>query len=348
MSKILIVPIAGESKRYPNNRPKWLLTHPKGNLMLIESIMGCLPKKFNKIIIVGLKKHEAKYRCFNSIKEELKKINENIIIHLLDEPTKNQPETIMTALRGLNIKSDSIFIKDCDNYFKINKIPAFNGVCVGNILEYPNIQVNNKSYVCLGKSKEIVNIVEKHVISNYFCCGGYFFSSAKSFIDGYNDIKNEENIYISHIIYKRILEKENYFTFPVKNYLDWGTEEDWIKYTQNFKTIFVDIDGCLVKSSAEFFDPRWGTTEGLERNVKHLNALYNTGKVQIILTTSRKTSYRQITEDQLKKIGFKYDTLIMDLYHAKRYLINDYSKSFPTAIAINLKRDAENLENFLK
>lgn len=34
----LVVPAAGESSRYPNIRPKWLLTMPDGKLMIEKSL----------------------------------------------------------------------------------------------------------------------------------------------------------------------------------------------------------------------------------------------------------------------------------------------------------------------
>ena len=37
----LIIPCAGRSSRYPNLRPKWLLTHPDGDLML-EKVVDAL------------------------------------------------------------------------------------------------------------------------------------------------------------------------------------------------------------------------------------------------------------------------------------------------------------------
>lgn len=36
----LIIPAAGKSSRFPGVRPKWMLVHPNGNLMLIEAIRG--------------------------------------------------------------------------------------------------------------------------------------------------------------------------------------------------------------------------------------------------------------------------------------------------------------------
>ena len=37
-NKTLLIPAAGKSSRFPNMKPKWLLTHPSGELM-IEKVL---------------------------------------------------------------------------------------------------------------------------------------------------------------------------------------------------------------------------------------------------------------------------------------------------------------------
>ena len=68
---ILIIPAAGKSSRFPGIRPKWMLTHPNGNLMIVESISGLELNKYSQIIITILEEHEKQYAeiCF---KKEIK------------------------------------------------------------------------------------------------------------------------------------------------------------------------------------------------------------------------------------------------------------------------------------
>ena len=51
----------------------------------------------------------------------------------------------------------------------------------------------------------------------------------------------------------------------------------------------------------------------------------------------------------LKKIGFDNFQLITGLLNTKRILINDYNDAnpYPRAIAINIKRNHDNLKDFL-
>ena len=55
--KILILPVAGKSARYPGMRPKWLLTMPNGKLMIEQSVSKIDCEKFDKVYVVALKEH---------------------------------------------------------------------------------------------------------------------------------------------------------------------------------------------------------------------------------------------------------------------------------------------------
>ena len=54
----IIVPCEGKSKRFPEMRPKWMLNHPDGDLMVTKAIKG-LNAKPEDIIITILKEHEG-------------------------------------------------------------------------------------------------------------------------------------------------------------------------------------------------------------------------------------------------------------------------------------------------
>ena len=74
--KNLLIPIAGKSTRFPNTRPKWMLTHPKsGYFMGIESIRGINLDFFDKIYFIGLKEHSDKFEYEKGFRYELSKLN---------------------------------------------------------------------------------------------------------------------------------------------------------------------------------------------------------------------------------------------------------------------------------
>lgn len=346
----LILPVAGKSSRFPGVKPKWLLTHPNGNLMIIEAIKGLELDEFEKIHLVTIKEHVEKYDFISGIQKQFDNINQldklNIVI--LDNQTNNQPETVVNAIKQANIKGQ-IYIKDSDNYF-IEKITKGNFVSTFDLNDMDLVHAKNKSYVITNDQNIITNIVEKKVVSSMFNVGGYGFKSAEEFVKYYELLKNNTDLYISHIIYKMLLAGVNFIQSNVNDYLDWGTIKEWNMYKSQYVTLFVDIDGTLVENSGEYFEPLWGTTDKIKENVEIINKLYNSGKVNIILTTSRKIKYKTITENQLLNENVKYHQIIYGLYHGKRIVINDYAPTNPykSCDAINLKRNSSDLKEMLE
>ena len=345
----LILPCAGKSTRFKNTRPKWSLTHPYGEPMLIQGIKGLKLEKYDKIIPIFLKDHLDTFGLREGIIESFNKLNINYEILELDNPTNSQSETVVKAIEAFNIQGE-ILIKDCDDYFKSDYTEG-NTVCVCSLHDVDKIIAKNKSYVEINSNNSIETIVEKSVISDLFCCGGYNFSDAQEFIKTYyklSKLDNKGELYISHIIYQQLLEGKKFQITQVSNYEDWGTLKDWNEYLNTYKTLFIDLDGVLVKNSGEYFGPKWGTTDPLENNVKYINGLYDTGRVRVIITTSRKSSYKKETLKQLDKLNIKYHDIMFDLLHCKRFLINDFAPTniFPTSNGINIPRNNDNLKEY--
>lgn len=347
---ILIVPMAGKSSRFPNMKPKWMLTHPSGRFMVIESIRGLNLIDFKKIIFVCLKEHEDLHGFTKGFKEELDGLNllDKSEILYLDQTTKHQSETVAKAIEAYNIK-ESIFVKDSDNYFTI-EYTGNNTVCYSDLNSCGLIKPKNKSYISVDEHGLINNIVEKQVISSSFCVGGYGFESAKEFMVYLNKIESEQEVYLSNVIFEMILDDKRFSSTAVNSYKDWGTLEDWDRFKRSYAALFLDIDGTLVKNSSAHFPPYIGNTPALDENIDIIKKLYASGKFQVILTTSRPEKYRQETIDQMSREQIPFDHLIMGLYHAKRIIINDYSKSNPykSCDAINLKRDSNDLKEILR
>lgn len=345
----LILPVAGHSTRFPGVKPKWLLTHPNGNLMVTEAIKGLNLNAFSDIYIVCTKTHFDEYKLHDPLMQQFETLNCKNKPHIiaLENQTKSQPETVYQGIQKANIKGQ-IYIKDSDNYF-IENCTGGNFISTYDLNDMDLTYAKSKSYVSINEQNMITNIVEKRVISSIFNVGGYGFESSNDFCLHYEKLAHEDNLYISHIIYDMMLCGHIFLNSKVKNYLDWGTLTEWNLYKREFATLFIDIDGTLVKNSGQFFTPKWGETNKISENVEMLNSLYETGKVYIILTTSRTPNYKEITELQLQREGIKYHQIIYGLYHAKRIIINDYANSNPykSCDSINLKRDSNELKNML-
>ena len=111
----LIVSIAGQSTRFPNTRPKALLTHPSGRMMLIEGLMGLELKKYKEVLVLVLQSQIDSYNpnIFGAFME----IGIPVKVYVLKQPTQSLAEAVYNCITDENI-TGSITIKDCDNYFQ--------------------------------------------------------------------------------------------------------------------------------------------------------------------------------------------------------------------------------------
>ena len=350
MHKNLLVPMAGKSSRFPGVRPKWMLTHPTGRFMVIKALDGLDLGYFDFIYFIFLKEHEEEYHFLKGFKSELEA--EGLLAKsrfvFLENETQNQPETVYEAIVKNDINGQ-IFIKDSDNYFKTSVFEG-NAVYVNDLNSCGLVNPSNKSYILKNEDNLVTNIIEKKVISPFFCVGGYSFESHSLFIEKYLKLSGEKNLFISNIIFDCLLDNIQFQSKTVTDYRDWGTLKDWNDYKKTYATIFIDLDGTLVYNSASHFPPYYGDTSGIFENIQILKDLKSKGKIQIIITTSRAEQYREVTIKQLFDLGIEYDHLIMGLFHSKRIIINDYANSnpFKSCDSINLKRDSKELNEILK
>jgi len=351
--KTLIITAAGLSTRFEGLKPKWMLTHPKGDWMLVEALRGINFNGVDRVCFGFLKEHVDKYNCYDAINmcvEQLR-IKYKTDILYLEKETKNQPETVYEVIKQLNIEGQ-VIIKEVDNYFKCN-IKDGNYMCYYDLNNTTKINPSNKSYITI-KNDIITDIVEKKVVSSTFGCGSYSFAHANEYCKYFEDLSNwdkyHNSLFLSDIIKKMIDCGIEFKPYEVKDYIDWGTKEDWFSYVRKYKTLFIDLDGTLVTSSGKHTPPYWGETKAIKENVDFVNKLYNTGKVYIIITSARDKETKEITLQQLKREDIKYHDIILGLPHSNRTVINDFGTSspYPTCDAVNIVRDSNELERFLK
>jgi bifunctional N-acetylglucosamine-1-phosphate-uridyltransferase/glucosamine-1-phosphate-acetyltransferase GlmU-like protein len=228
--RTLIIPCAGQSSRFTTKLPKWLLDHPSGKTMVYESIQGLPLDSFDEVIIVALKKHlteELTTRIYKEFSEY------KFTLLPLDEDTESASDTISKCVETLDIMG-SIFIKDSDDYFKVDKVEP-NEICTYSLNDCKNITPGNKSYIKMNEHGEVLTIVEKNVISSDFCCGLYSFEDAKEFVKTYKSIQQEGEVYVSHVIFQMLLNSHRFHNRSTEDYIDWGTQEDWDKFLKEYK-----------------------------------------------------------------------------------------------------------------
>lgn len=346
----LILPIAGSSSRFPDMRPKWMLTHPRGRMMITEAVSKLSLDRFDGVTVVGLETHEREHRFEHALRQEFSQLDgmPPVNVILLDSPTRSQPETVARGLIASGVKGP-FYVKDSDNRFRDTPAPENSVTCL-DLHSMSMVNASNKSYVAADEHGVIVNIVEKRIISSHFCVGGYGFLSAEDYLHQWELLKDQSNLYISHIVFGLMLAGSQFRMRIASDYDDWGTLSDWNKYKAQYSTLFVDLDGTLVYNSSQHGEPRWGETAAIEGNVAAINALYNSGKVQIILTTSRTEEYRAATERQLDRIELRHHQILFGLLHGRRVVVNDYAATNPykSCEAINLKRNSGDLREMLE
>lgn len=106
------------------------------------------------------------------------------------------------------------------------------------------------------------------------------------------------------------------------------------------KTIFLDIDGCILKHHGGLTTIATEHPELLPGVLEKFDDWDKEGH-RIILTTGRKESMRKMTEIQLRDLGIFYDTLVMGCNRGERVVINDFkpNSTAPTARAVCIERN---------
>jgi hypothetical protein len=211
------------------------------------------------------------------------------------------------------------------------------------------VEAKSKSYVTFDKLKKIQNIVEKKVISDFFCCGAYSFKSSLDFLKYAKKLLLESNdVYISHVILEMILNNHIFRSKEVTDYIDWGTVREFRNWQRKHITLFCDFDGCLVINGSKFGKKGY-ETEPLEENLKTISKILKTGFAELIITTSRPNEQKKNIKNILKKFKINPKYILTNLLHSKRALINDFSETnpFPSSISINLERDSNKLSSVL-
>ena len=340
----LIIPCAGRSNRFPNMKPKWMLTHPDGSLMIEKSLSGLNLEIFDRIIITIVKPHDEEYEAKLVLSQVFK--NAKVEVCLLDDFTKSASETVFSTLEKMKVRG-SFIAKDSDNYVSIDIPRNIDNFIVGcDLHKNPHIaNIPGKSFIVANSQGIIQDIIEKHVISNIICVGVYAFEDAELFKNGYLELMSKNlpgEMFISHVISYLLSTKKHIFTAKEANgYADWGTIKEWSEIQKDFRTYFVDVDGILLKNCGKYGSINWyNNEETIPENIDVIKNLQAKGG-QIVITTSRGEEFRVALENLLSRYGITPYAILMGLHHSSRMLINDFAPTnpYPSATAISLPRN---------
>ena len=352
----IIIPMAGAGSRFYRNgikTPKPLIK--VNGKTLIEHSVESLGIE-GRYIFITRKYEDPKDN--KNLTDILKKLCPDCIEIQIDKITSGCSETCLYAKEYIS-NDEGLIITNCDQLMNWDS-KAF--------IE----MINNNKYdgsVVLFKSKDpknsfaeisgdyISNIIEKNPISDNALVGIHYWKK------GYDFVQSSENLlrnfrvsglpecYISETYNYLIKKKKKILPFFIsKNaYIPLGTPEDIsiyvgkLKefYTDKPKTIFCDIDGTIIKHCHKFSDLHKIHPEVLS-GVNSKFDEWDSKGYSIILTTARKESAREMTEQHLKSLGLCWDQLVMGVSSGVRFIINDKLKDDDKdrAIAINLTTDS--------
>jgi len=351
----LVVPAAGLSTRYGLTRPKFLLQHPFGKTMLTNAIVGLgdlteMGIKAVHIITLSDFFQDISVAKLNDEISEL--IGLPVIIDMLDKPTTSMVETLCIGLS--KFESDGSFIvKDCDNKISFNEelMPnSGNAITFIDLAHYPNVVASNKSFLKFSYGGILENIVEKKIISSLVNVGCVRFESLSDFLSAAKSINSYGEIYVSDVVRVMLAEGAIFSGVQASEFEDWGTLTEWRSFTNSFKTYFIDIDGIVVSNENPLsISGGWSRFKPIQQNIDALLEIQSFQRSKMIFTTARSEDFRLEVQQELEGVGFVEFELLMGLPHAGRVLINDFAPTnpYPSATAINLPRDTNNLREYL-
>ena len=334
----IVIPIGGIGQRF---RDEGYL-YPKP----LINVLG-KPMIYRVIENLNTTKEDTIYITYNN---QLKDYNfedlinfwfpdKNIKFVVLDHLTRGTSETILNCLNEIpNKELDKEFlILDCDTFYKEDIVTAYKKSSNKNLIFYFKDSTPDPifSYIKLD-GKKVVSIREKEKISNNANSGAYGFSSGNLLKKYINQILSlDEELYISHVYYKMLSDKQPINSHQVADFHCVGTPLQLQVYCNNNKDkskplrICFDFDNTLVSYPAVKGD--YSTVKPITKNIKFLRLLKDLGHTIIIYTARKMRTHggnvgkvvadiSQVTLDTLNKFNIPYDEIYFGKPYANFYI----------------------------
>jgi hypothetical protein len=343
----MLLPCAGRSPA--GKRPKWLLTTPEGELMVRRAASTLPPHLAARAVVAMCAEDDARYSAAEAVRRAFAATpGLDVDIVVLDGATQGPAETVQLMIERAGVRGP-IAIKDSDSLFDALPAPQGSFVAVCDLRDNPGIAgISGKSFIRLNEHGIVADIVEKEVCSNLISAGLYGFADAGIFRQAYRALHNVQGapgLFVSHVIEGAICAGEMVAAPKVTGFLDLDSEALWRDHCRRHGTLVIDIDGVVVRNQSRFFPPYWESPEQpIEANVACLRDMQDAG-TQLIFMTARPEIYRAKTHAMLSLLGLRPHALIMSCHHGQRCLVNDFAPSnpYPSAVAVNLERNAASL-----
>lgn len=207
-----------------------MLALPDGTLALKRAADSVPVTDYARVVAAVRADHEDAYGCRSLITRVFGASVETIV---LDRDTQGPADTVAHMVRLAGV-TGAIAIKDCDSFFTANPLPPENFVAVADIRGEPDINnVGAKSFAVLDAAGDVVDIVEKRIVSNHICVGLYGFADAAHFLEHFAHAaraQGSSEIFLSHVFASAISDGTRVLPQTVSGYVDVGTIEDWKRY----------------------------------------------------------------------------------------------------------------------
>lgn len=270
LSVTAIVAAAGGA---PNQQPSWTLVLPDGRPAIASVIQRLDFKNVSRFIFVCLKAHVLEYcpaanvggggddakhlsKLIEEVNPQLR--DRRVDVLMLDSPTSSAVETVSVTIEKCKVQG-AIFVKDADGAFDFQIPDASSGgsYCVAMQIDDGNVHtlsdLTRKSFVqqCGG---QLTNIVEKKIISDTICVGGYGFESAQTYIEtglSLSKIKDPTGavrrpLFNSDILLYMMAEQQCVVRcLLVKSFCDWKSPAGVSKYVRSFQNLVVSLEDEL-------------------------------------------------------------------------------------------------------
>ena len=220
----LIIPIAAYRSEYEKTMPYVFSLNKDGYSLCVEAARRLDVSKFDAVYFTTLKEYDNKYCVSDFLQLQFKRMKwSNAKVVLLKNRTSSQPETIFETIKSENI-TGSIYIKDADCSF-VSEVNPQNLIATYQLEKLQWVDPQNKSYVDVDDGYYVTNIIEKRIISHNFCAGGFSFENVDDFTHYYDMLKDEQGLYLSHIIYAMLLDRHIFRPEYVNDYKDFSNEQ---------------------------------------------------------------------------------------------------------------------------
>jgi len=355
----ILIPMAGLATRFVHEG----ITTPKplievAGKPLIQHTLETLGLK-GTFIFVTRRYEDPAHNTALSLK--LKELAPGCREIMLETPTRGAVETCMAA-RDIIDTDEPLIVTNCDQRTEWDPAAFMSMLSAldpdGAVVTHESKDPKHSYAVLQGPNGTVSRIVEKKVVSShalvgihYWKHGRLFVQSAQALLTVLADMGTRE-CYVSET-YNSLIDMGLRITaigLGPNQYIPLGTPYDVAVYegklreysnTDKPRTLFIDLDGTILKHAHRFSDIRSSTPALLDGVLAKLNEWDSHGH-RIILCTARKEGARALTERQLETLGVPYDQLLMGLTSGPRVVINDRlsEEAAARAIAINVITDA--------